>query len=76
MAVSGGGALPDFLDTWIDAIGIRIVNAYGMTECAPAIAGRALNCNTFSTIGLPIKDTILKIVDKEGNQLPAGEEGE
>ncbi len=76
LAVSGGGALPDFLDTWIDAIGIRIVNAYGMTECAPAIAGRALNCNTFSTIGLPTKDTILKIVDKDGNQLPAGEEGD
>ena len=76
LAISGGGALPDFLDSWIDAIGIRIVNAYGMTECAPAIAGRALNCNTFSTIGLPVKDTLLKIVNKEGDQIGAGEIGE
>ncbi len=76
LAISGGGALPDFLDTWIDAIGIRIVNAYGMTECAPAIAGRALNCNTFSTIGLPVKETTLKIVDKEGDQVGAGVVGE
>ena len=76
LAVSGGGALPDFLDTWIDAIGIRIVNAYGMTECAPTIAGRALQCNTFSTLGLPVRGTTLIIVDKEGDQVGAGEVGE
>lgn len=76
LAVSGGGTLPDFLDAWIDAIGIRIVNAYGMTECAPAIAGRALQCNTFSTLGLPTKDTILKVMNKEGVAVAAGEVGE
>ena len=76
LAVSGGGALPDFLDAWIDAIGIRIVNAYGMTECAPTIAGRALQCNTFSTLGLPVNGTTLKIVNKEGDQVGAGEVGE
>lgn len=76
LAVSGGGALPDFLDTWIDAIGIRIVNAYGMTECAPTIAGRALQCNTFSTLGLPVRGTTLVIVDKEGDQVGAGDVGE
>ncbi|QIR75005.1 AMP-binding protein [Sulfurospirillum diekertiae] len=76
LAVSGGGALPDFLDTWIDAIGIRIVNAYGMTECAPTIAGRALQCNTFSTLGLPVRGTTLVVVDKEGALVGAGEIGE
>ncbi|WP_223295812.1 AMP-dependent synthetase/ligase [Sulfurospirillum deleyianum] len=76
LAVSGGGALPDFLDAWIDAIGIRIVNAYGMSECAPVIAGRALQCNTFSTLGLPVQGTMLKIVSKEGVALEAGEIGE
>jgi len=76
LAISGGGALPDFLDTWIDAIGIRIVNAYGMTECSPGITGRALNCNTFSTIGLPVNGTTLKIVDREGDQVGSGVVGE
>lgn len=76
LAISGGGALPDFLDSWIDAIGIRIVNAYGMTECSPGITGRALNCNTFSTIGLPVKGTTLKIVNKEGDQVGSGVVGE
>ncbi|WP_024955953.1 AMP-dependent synthetase/ligase [Sulfurospirillum arcachonense] len=76
LAISGGGTLPDFLDTWIDAIGIRIVNAYGMTECAPAIAGRTLNCNTFSTLGLPIVGTDLRIVDDNGKDVKTGDVGE
>ncbi len=76
LAISGGGTLPDFLDEWIDAIGIRIVNAYGMTECAPAIAGRALNCNTFSTLGLPIEGTDLKIVDEYEEECDIGQVGE
>jgi long-chain acyl-CoA synthetase len=76
MAISGGGSLPPYLDEWIDAIGIRIVNAYGMTECAPAIAGRALNCEIFGTLGPPTKDTELRIVSEEGEILPAGQVGE
>jgi len=76
MAISGGGSLPGYLDEWIDAIGIRIVNAYGMTECAPAIAGRALNCEVFGTLGPPTKGTELRIVAENGQGLPAGEEGE
>jgi long-chain acyl-CoA synthetase len=76
MAISGGGSLPTYLDEWIDAIGIRIVNAYGMTECAPAIAGRALNCEVFGTLGPPTKGTELRIVADDGRILAAGEEGE
>ncbi len=76
LAVSGGGSLPEFLDKWIDAIGIRIVNAYGMTECAPAIAGRALNCETFGTLGPPIRDTQIKILGEDGRELGCGEVGE
>ena len=76
LAISGGGTLPEFIDEWIDAVGIRIVNAYGMTECAPFIAGRALNCDTFGTLGLAPKGTELKIVDKHGMELPYGEIGE
>ena len=76
LAISGGGALPDFLDTWIDAIGIRIVNAYGMTECAPTISGRSIHCNTFATLGPAVPRTELKIVTKEGKELGSGEIGE
>jgi len=76
LAISGGGTLPEFLDEWIDAIGIRIVNAYGMTECAPAIAGRALNCNTFATVGFPVDGTDLRIIDEYDKDCKVGEIGE
>jgi long-chain acyl-CoA synthetase len=76
LAISGGGSLPEFIDEWIDAIGIRIVNAYGMTECAPAIAGRALNCNTFGTLGPAVEGTDLKIINDAGEEVATGEVGE
>jgi long-chain acyl-CoA synthetase len=76
VAVSGGGSLPKYLDEWIDALGIRIVNAYGMTECAPAIAARGLNCEIFGTLGPPLVGTELRIADENDEPLPPGVEGE
>ncbi len=75
-AISGGGSLPPYLDEWIDAIGIRIINAYGMTECSPGIAGRGFNCDIFGTIGPPVAETELRIVDDQGETVPNGVEGE
>ncbi len=76
IAISGGGSLPPYLDEWIDAIGIRIVNAYGMTECAPAIAGRSVSCDVFGTLGPPVTGTELQIVGENGEILPPGQVGE
>ncbi len=76
MAVSGGGTLPAYLENWLDAIGIRITNAYGMTECAPAIAGRGYNSNIFGTLGRPIDVTELRIVDSEDQPVAPGVEGD
>ncbi|MBE0586061.1 MAG: AMP-binding protein [Desulfofustis sp.] len=75
LAISGGGSLVDFLEDWLDAVGIRIVNAYGMTECSPAIAGRGPDCQTYGTLGYPVVETELRIVDEDGRPLPAGHEG-
>ncbi len=76
VAVSGGGSLPKYIDEWIDALGIRIANAYGMTECAPAIAVRGLNCEIFGTLGPPLFGTELRIADDDDQPLPPGVEGE
>ena len=75
LAVSGGGSLADFLEDWLDAVGIRIVNAYGMTECSPAIAGRGLDCDVYGTLGKAVVHTDLRIVSEDGKKLPAGAEG-
>ncbi|BHH82742.1 AMP-dependent synthetase/ligase [Desulforhopalus sp. 52FAK] len=75
LAISGGGTLATYLEEWIDAVGIRIVNAYGMTECSPAIAGRGLACRTYGTVGPPVPWTDLRVVCDKGNALSAGSEG-
>lgn len=75
LAVSGGGSLADFLEDWIDAVGIRIVNAYGMTECSPAIAGRGLDCDVHGTVGKAVVYTDIRIISEEGVPLGPGEEG-
>lgn len=76
IAVSGGGTLPLYLESWLDAIGLRIANAYGMTECAPTIAGRGHDCEIFGTLGPPIAQTAVRLVDPDGNQVSPGIEGE
>jgi len=76
MAVSGGGTLPLYLEEWLDAIGVRIVNAYGMTECAPGIAGRDIHCPVLGTLGYPFPETEVRMVGEDGVPVPQGEEGE
>jgi len=75
LAISGGGTLATYLEEWIDAVGIRIVNAYGMTECSPSIAGRGVNCRIYGTVGPAVPLTELRIVSEDGRELPPGEEG-
>ncbi len=47
-----------------------------MTECAPAIAARGLNCEIFGTLGPPLPGTELRIADEHDRPVPAGVEGE
>ncbi len=75
LAISGGGTLARYLEEWIDAVGIRIVNAYGMTECSPAIAGRGLTCRVYGTVGPAVPETELRIVSEDGEILDHGREG-
>ena len=72
LAISGGGALPLYIEEWIDALDIRIVNSYGMTETYPLIAGRGLDCNTFATLGPAFKGTSLRIVNEQGIEVDPG----
>jgi len=76
LAVSGGGMLPPYVDEWLDALGIRIVNSYGMTECSPLIAGRGIHCDTCGTLGPVFKGTELRIVDEHGESVDVGVAGE
>ncbi|MHA1995968.1 MAG: AMP-binding protein [Candidatus Hodarchaeales archaeon] len=78
---SGGAPLPAELAREIeDKFGNGIVvEAYGMTELSPMVAANPLERDNrkFGSIGLPIVDTQLRIVDVDsGKELPQGESGE
>src|SRR6056297_2757521 len=74
-ATSGAGALPKYLDELFNSIGINIVNAYGMTECAPGILSRTFGCNTFGSTGHPFINTEIQIRGEDGSLAEIGEKG-
>jgi len=74
-AASAAGALPKYLDELFNSIGITIINAYGMTECAPGILSRTFYRNTFGTIGSPFDNVRVEIRRDDGSEAEIGEKG-
>jgi long-chain acyl-CoA synthetase len=63
--ISGGGALPGSIDRFFNSIGIAVLEGYGLTETAPVLAVRRLDCRVQTTVGPMIPETLLRIVDIE-----------
>lgn len=76
-AISGGGALPEDIDIFLDAIGVLVLEGYGLTETSPVIAGRKQHNPIIFTVGEPIPETYVKIVEKENIdiEVPHGQPG-
>jgi long-chain acyl-CoA synthetase len=75
LATCGAGSLPKYLDELFNAIGIPLINAYGMTECAPGILSRQMDRNTFGSTGLPFDNTEVEIRREDGSAAGTGEKG-
>ena len=61
LIVSGGAALnPDIIRDF-DALGITILNGYGITECAPLISCNRNNYRKEGSVGRPIIGELVKI---------------
>ncbi len=56
--------------------GIEIAEGYGMTEASPVISANPRSAIQPGTVGVPVPDTEVKVVDTEDNTLPTGEAGE
>lgn len=67
LIVSGGAALnPDIIRDF-DALGITILNGYGITECAPLISCNRNNYRKAGSVGRPIMGELVKIGDPDEN---------
>ena len=75
LGVSGGGALPPNIDDFFWAVGVPVLEGYGLTETAPVVAVRPLGKPVFGTIGKPLSCCEVKVVDDNGTELPPGEKG-
>jgi long-chain acyl-CoA synthetase len=73
--VSGGGALPGNVDRFFGAIGVLIIEGYGLTETAPVLGVRLKSHPVVSTVGPIHRGTELKIVDEKGKLLGPGQKG-
>ncbi len=73
----GGAALLDIeLQKFFSAIGIPMLQGYGLSEAAPVISGNVEKRYKLGSSGYVVKNLDLKICDEDGKELPAGQKGE
>lgn len=74
--VSGGGALPPYVDTFFQAAGILVLEGYGLTETGPILAVRAQKRPISGTVGALLPDIEYKVIAEDGREVGPGEKGE
>jgi long-chain acyl-CoA synthetase len=73
----GGAALLDIeLQKFFSAIGIPMLQGYGLSEASPVISGNVEKRYKLGSSGVLVKNLDLKICDEDGNVLSPGEKGE
>ncbi len=68
-SVTGGSALPGVVDRFLSAIGITVVEGYGMTETSAVISVRDPKRPTPGTVGTPIGGYQVRLKDETGRVL-------
>jgi acyl-CoA synthetase (AMP-forming)/AMP-acid ligase II len=67
---------PETFHAFAAATGHRILERYGMTETGMLLSNPYAGERLPGTVGTPLPGVSLRIVDRDDNELPAGEEGE
>jgi len=78
LTLGGGSAVQRAVaERWKKVTGVTLVEAYGLTETAPAVCMNPLDLVEYNgAIGLPVPSTDVSIQDDDGKQLAAGAAGE
>jgi long-chain acyl-CoA synthetase len=78
MCVSGGAALPvEVLRGFEEAFGVPVLEGYGLSETSPVASFNHPDREQKpGSIGTPIRDVRMRVVDGEGHEVPEGEVGE
>jgi len=78
MSLGGGMAVQrPVAELWQKITGTRLLEGYGLTECAPLVTLSPHNLTAYDgTIGLPASSTNVKIMLEDGTEAPIGESGE
>ena len=62
---------------WLEKTGCPIIEGYGLSETSPVATANPSDSATFTgTIGLPLPNTEVKLIDDEGNEVALGSTGE
>jgi long-chain acyl-CoA synthetase len=74
---SGGTSMPaEIVRQWVEAFGIPIHEAYGMTEAASLVTFNHLFRHKIGSIGAPGGIIEIKLIDADGNEAKQGDQGE
>jgi long-chain acyl-CoA synthetase len=78
LTLGGGMAVQEAVaKRWKEVTGVALVEAYGLTETAPAATINPFDQGEFNgSIGLPIPSTDIVLRDDDGRDVPFGEPGE
>ena len=78
ISVGGGMAVQSAVaKLWLEKTGCPIVEGYGLSETSPSVSCNPVDSSAYSgTIGMPLPDTEIALIDDDGNEVPAGMPGE
>jgi long-chain acyl-CoA synthetase len=75
--VSGGAALPQKIaEQFRNKFGTAILEGYGLSEASPVVSLNPMNRVKYGSIGKPLPDVEVKVVNSRAEELPLGEIGE
>ena len=78
ISVAGGTALQKVVaERWLKLTNTPIMEGYGLSETSPVLTVNPIwGGDIVGTIGIPVHDTDLILLDDDGNEVPMGHEGE